>query len=369
MARRGTAGGKRVGVLMGGASGEHEVSMSSGNAVADALAGRGYDVTRVVVPAHRTRGADLLRLVEQADVDVAFLALHGRLGEDGCVQGALELAQVPYTGAGVLGSALAMDKVKSKELFLLHNVPTPPYYPVHVDADLGDVARIHRHFGFPVVVKPRGEGSSLALSLCHGHGELIRALGLVFEFDDHALVERYVEGMEVNVGILDGEVLGAIEVVPPAGSMYDYDAKYTPGQTEYFMPARLPPARYQNILNLAVRAAEAVEATGAVRVDLLVTPGENEYVLEVNTLPGLTPQSLLPKIAAAAGHTFADLCETMLAGARLHTPQRAGSLAYDGPDEIRRSTTRVAAATARPTTSSAALPVPTTTRRRRAKTA
>lgn len=329
--------GARVGVLMGGSSGEHEVSMSSGNAVADALASKGHDVTRVVLPSRRTSGADVLRMVEDAGMDVAFLALHGRLGEDGCVQGALELAQIPYTGAGVLGSALAMDKVKSKELFLLHNVPTPPYYQVHVDENLADIENIHRHFGFPVIVKPRGEGSSLALTKCDSLGELVRALGLVFEFDDYALVERFIEATEVNVGILGNRVLGAVEVVP-RGGIYDYDAKYTPGQTEYFMPARLPAARYQNVLNLAKRAAESVEATGAVRVDLLVTPGENEYVLEVNTIPGMTPTSLLPKIAAHAGYDFADLCDTILAGARLHTPQRAAD------DAVRTSTTRIAAA-------------------------
>jgi D-alanine-D-alanine ligase len=314
--------GARVGVVMGGPSGEHEVSLSSGNAVAEALSARGHDVVRVVLPARRMSGADLMALIDRARMDVAFLALHGRLVEDGCIQGLLELCGIPYTGAGVLASALAMDKVKSKELFLLHNVPTPPYYKVSASDDLADIESIHRHFGFPVIVKPRGEGSSLALSKCHNFVELVRALELVFEVDDWALVERYVAATEVNVGILGDRVLGAIEICPRKG-IYDYEAKYTPGASEYHMPARLTPARYQNVLNLARRAAEAVEATGAVRVDLLVTPGDNEYVLEVNTLPGMTPTSLLPKIAAASGYDFADLCEAILTSARLHTPQRA----------------------------------------------
>ena len=312
--------GTRVGVIMGGASGEHEVSLSTGSAVADALAERGHDVCRVVLPASR-RSLDLVSTIETAAIDVAFVALHGRLGEDGCVQGLLELANIPYTGAGVLGSALAMDKVKSKEMFLLHNVPTPPYYTVSVDDGIEDIESIHRHFGFPVIVKPRGEGSSLAVTLAHTLAELAQGLSLVFEYDDHALVERFVAGAEVNVAILNGRVLGAIEICPKNG-LYDYEAKYTPGGSEYHMPARLPAARYQNVLNIAQRAAESVSATGAVRVDLLVTPGENEYVLEVNTLPGMTPTSLLPKIAAAAGYGFGDLCEAILAGARLHTPQR-----------------------------------------------
>ncbi|MEZ4443602.1 MAG: D-alanine--D-alanine ligase [Polyangiaceae bacterium] len=312
----------RVGVVMGGWSGEHEVSLNSGNAMAQALAARGHDVVRVVIPSGRRMAPrDLLAMFERAQMDVAVLALHGRLGEDGCIQGLLELAAIPYTGASVLGSALAMDKVKSKEMFLLHNVPTPPYYVVRADEDLADVENIHRHFGFPVIVKPRGEGSSLAVTKAHNLTELAIGLKAVFAYDDYALVERFVEGIEVNVGILDGRVLGAIEIKPRNG-IYDYDAKYTPGGSEYFMPARLTPARYQNVLNQAQRAAEAVEASGAVRVDLLVTAGENEYVLEVNTLPGMTETSLLPKIAAAVGYDFGDLCEAILASARLHTPQR-----------------------------------------------
>jgi D-alanine-D-alanine ligase len=312
----------RIGVVMGGWSGEHEVSLSSGHAIALALAERGYDVVRVVIPAtRRISGSELLSMFERSGMDVAVLALHGRMGEDGCIQGLLELAGIPYTGTGVLGSALAMDKVKSKEMFLLHNIPTPPYYKVHVDEDLADVENIHRHFGFPVIVKPRGEGSSLALTKAHSLAELSAGLSEVFLYDDWAIVERYIDGMEVNVGILNGRALGAIEI-QPKGGIYDYEAKYSAGGSDYFMPARLPPARYQNILNQALRAAEALEVTGAVRVDMLVTAGENEYVLEVNTLPGMTETSLLPKIAAGAGYDFGDLCEQILDGARLHSPQR-----------------------------------------------
>ena len=311
---------------MGGWSGEHDVSLNTGDAVAEALGKRGHDVVRVVIPQssrnEASRGLDLLQAIHRARIDVAFLALHGRMGEDGCVQGLLEVAQLPYTGSSVLASALAMDKKKSKELFLLHNVPTPPYYSVTVDDDLSDIEAVHRHFGFPVVVKPRGEGSSIALSKVRSLPELARAFEKVFEVDDHAMVERFIEGSEVNVAMLDGKPLGAIEICPKNGGMYDYHAKYTPGASEYHMPARLTSARYQNVLNLAVRACEALEVTGAARVDLLVTPGENEYVLEVNTLPGMTQTSLLPKIARHAGWEFGDLCERILAGAKLHTPNR-----------------------------------------------
>lgn len=309
---------RRVGILSGGPSGEREVSLRSGDAVARALVSRGYEVVRISLS---TRAEESASLIRQADIDVAFLALHGRLGEDGCIQGLLELEGIPYTGSGVLASALAMDKLKAKELFRLHNVPTPPYYAITADEDLADLETLHGSFGFPAIVKPRGEGSSLGVRKVSGVAELSAAVTTAFDLDDTVLVERFVQGIEVNVGILDGRPLGAIEIVPKNG-LYDYEAKYTPGMTQYFMPARLSPTRYRGVLNLADRAARAIGCTGPCRVDLLVTPGENEYVLEVNTLPGMTETSLLPKIADAAGIDFATLCETILAGARLHAQKR-----------------------------------------------
>jgi D-alanine-D-alanine ligase len=281
---------------MGGTSGEREVSLRSGNAIARALEDKGYEVVRVDLNADD----DWASVVREARIDSAFLALHGRLGEDGCVQGLCEVLGIPYTGSGVLASALAMDKVKAKELFRQHNVPTPAYY---------------------VIVKPRGEGSSLGMTKVTRPSELHDAIVKSLQFDDVALVERYITAREVQVGVLDGRVLGAIEVAPKKG-IYDYESKYTPGMTEYFMPARLPPTRYLGVLNLAERAVRALGCTGACRVDLLVTEGENEYVLEVNTLPGMTPTSLLPKIAAAAGFDFEDLCEAILRSASLHAGPR-----------------------------------------------
>jgi len=305
---------RRVGVVMGGASAERDVSMSSGRAVAEALLEAGHDV----VPVLLGDGIDPLQALLDAQMDVAFLALHGRLGEDGCVQGMLEWLQIPYTGSSVLASALGMDKLKAKELFRLHNVPTPPYYTVARDSAAADLEEIHGSFGFPVVVKPRREGSSLGVSVAHNASELARAVDEALQYDDSVLVERHIAGREVHVGILGDRVLGAIEVAPHSG-MYDFAAKYTPGMTDYYMPARLGPARYRGVLNLAERAAQALDTEGAVRVDLIVTEGQNEYVLEVNTLPGMTPTSLLPKIAAAAGFDFTQLCESILSRARLHS--------------------------------------------------
>jgi D-alanine-D-alanine ligase len=305
---------ERIGVLMGGWSAEREVSLRTGEGVAAALESRGYDVVRMTWEGH---GPGLDERVRSARVDRVFLALHGRGGEDGCIQGLLELMGIPYTGSSVLGSALAMDKLKAKEMFRLHNVPTPPYY-VATRGDLADLEELHASFGFPVIVKPRGEGSSVGLAKAHDMGELVRAIDAALAHDTSALVERFVKATEVHVGLLNGRVLGAIEVAPKSG-LYDYHAKYTVGMTEYICPPRIPATRVQGVLNLAERAAGALGCTGACRVDLLVTEGENEFVLEVNTLPGMTPTSLLPKIALAAGIDYASLCEEILDGARLHS--------------------------------------------------
>ncbi|HEX3854815.1 MAG TPA: D-alanine--D-alanine ligase [Polyangiaceae bacterium] len=313
----------RVGVVMGGSSAEREISIRSGEAVVAALSGLGYDVSSVVLGS----GANALTELANADLDVAFLALHGRLGEDGCVQGVLELLGVPYTGSNVLSSALAMDKLKAKELFRLHNVPTPPYYVFGAGHSAADLEEVHGSFGFPVIVKPRREGSSLGVAKATNLSELAQAIECALGYDSSVLVERFIDAKEVAVGILDGRVLGAIEIAPRSG-LYDFHAKYTPGMTDYYMPARLPAARYRGVLNLAERAAQALDTSGAVRVDLLVTEGQNEYVLEVNTLPGMTETSLLPKIAAAAGFGFAELCEAILERAMLHTgsPSRPATI-------------------------------------------
>ncbi len=315
---------KRVGVLMGGLSAESDVSLRTGAGVAEALEERGHDVVRIVFGPD-TRGVD--ELLREAEIDVAFLALHGRGGEDGCIQGLLELLGIPYTGSSVLASALAMDKLKSKELFRLHNVPTAPYYVAKKES-LDDLAEVHGSFGFPVIAKPRGEGSSVGVSRADNLAELEAAVRGALVHDDLVLIERFVRGMEVHVGVLDGRAIGAIEVVPKSG-VYDYASKYTPGATEYICPPRIGSTRARGVMNLAERASRALGCTGACRVDLLVTEGENEYVLEVNTLPGMTKTSLLPKIAASAGVDYGSLCEAILNGAKLHshiprTPAREG---------------------------------------------
>jgi D-alanine-D-alanine ligase len=303
--------GKRVGVLMGGLSTERDVSIASGDAIAQALQSRGHDVVKVYVD------RDIDRVLRQTPIDVAFIALHGTYGEDGCIQGLLEVMGIPYTGSDVLASALAMDKLKAKELFRLHNVPTPPYYCVDAEA-LDRLEDIHGSFGFPAFVKPRRSGSSVGAGPARDPSELRRRCEEASRFDASLLVERLVVGREVAVAVLDGRALGAIEIVPKGG-FYDYKSKYRAGQSDYHFPARLLPTRYKGILTIAERASRCLGATGACRVDMLVTEGENEYVLEVNTLPGMTPTSLLPKIARGAGYEFEDLCEAILERARLGT--------------------------------------------------
>jgi D-alanine-D-alanine ligase len=301
---------QRVGILMGGMSAERDVSLRTGEGIYEALTERGYQCTKIFVD------GDIDQVLRRTPIDVAFLALHGTYGEDGCVQGLLEILGIPYTGSSVMASALAMDKLKAKQLFRLYNVPTPPYYTVS-EGQLDDLEEVHGSFGFPAFVKPRCQGSSVGAGRADSMAELKARCLEALKFDEFALVERFVAGKEINVALLDGKALGAIEIVPK-GAFYDYQSKYQPGQSEYHLPARLSPTRYKGVLNLAERAVQALDVRGAVRVDLLVTEGENEYVLEVNTLPGMTRTSLLPKIAEGAGYSFGDLCEAILNRARLY---------------------------------------------------
>lgn len=308
---------RRIGVLMGGLSSEKAISIATGEAVLAALLERGYDAQPLFVD----RDIDLA--LRQSQIDVAFIALHGRYGEDGCIQGMLETLGIPYTGSDVLASALAMNKVKAKEIFRLHNLPTPPYYvmerPAHTDE--AEILAYHGDFGYPVVVKPVSEGSSVGVEIAADPDSFVAACERAFCFDREVLVERYISGMEVSVAVLGDRAVGAVEIAPSTG-FYDYGAKYTSGATDYHIPPRLSPERYRGVLTQALRAHRALGCSGATRVDLIVSETGNEYILEVNTVPGLTPTSLLPKIACAAGLEFDDLIEAMLHGAELSGVRR-----------------------------------------------
>jgi D-alanine-D-alanine ligase len=299
---------KKIGVLYGGLSAEREVSLKSGAAVYQALLAQGYNAVAIDV------GRDLAEVLKREGVEAAFIALHGRYGEDGCVQGLLELMQIPYTGSGVLASALAMHKLYSKQAFAACGILTAPFrcYRRGETVMLNDLP-----FALPLVVKPVQEGSSVGISIVREETRLTEALELAFHHDDEILVEQYIKGQEVQIGILDDRPIGAIEIIPK-NEFYDFEAKYTDGMAEHVFPARLDPVLYEKAQQVGLAAHRALGCKGYSRVDLLVTPAGDCYVLEVNTLPGMTALSLLPEIAAkGAGLQFEALVSRIIESAAL----------------------------------------------------
>ena len=295
---------KKIGVLMGGLSAEREVSLKSGAAVLAALQAQGYRAVGI------DAGRDLSERLSAEGVEVAFIALHGRFGEDGSVQGLLELMGIPYTGSGVLASALAMNKVYSKLVFRAAGLTIAPYQVLRAGEKLA------LSFALPVVVKPSQEGSSVGVSIVKESASMDAALAEAFSYDSEILVERFIDGREVQVGILDGQALGAIEIVPK-GEFYDFEAKYTPGMADHILPARLPAAIYADVLRAGELAHATLGCQSYSRVDFLVTGAGECYILEVNTLPGMTDLSLFPEIARGAGIEFPQLIERILLAASL----------------------------------------------------
>jgi len=301
--------GRKVAVLYGGRSAERDVSLRTGAGCAEALRQKGYDTVLVDVD------LEVAARLREMGTGVAFIALHGRYGEDGTIQGLLESMGIPYTGSGVLASALGMDKAFSKLLFRDHGIPTAEdrVFPHHA---IGSIRVDDLPFGLPAVVKPGAEGSSVGVHIVREAGQLAAALADAASFHGQVIVERYLRGMEVDVAVLDGRALGAIEIVP-SREFYDYTAKYTPGMTQYFYPARLAPEVTGRVCEAAERAHTALGCEGVTRVDFIVTADGTPNILEVNTMPGMTATSLVPKIAAGIGLSFADLCERLLEGASL----------------------------------------------------
>jgi D-alanine-D-alanine ligase len=299
---------RKIGVLMGGLSAEREVSMKSGAAVQRALLTRGYNA--VAIDMDRNLALSLAR--EQ--VDIVFNCLHGRYGEDGAVQGTLEVMGIPYTGSGVLPSALAMNKIFSKQLFQSNGLMAAPYLALQRGGKLESATL---EFPLPVVVKPSQEGSSVGVSIVRSDAELSAAMELAFCHDNDILVEQFIAGREIQVGILEDQAIGAIEIVPK-NEFYDFEAKYTDGMAEHIMPAPLSPDIYRKVNEAGEKAHRALGCRGYSRVDFLVTGEGDCYILEVNTLPGMTALSLLPEIAAAAGIGFEELVERILATAAVN---------------------------------------------------
>ncbi len=292
-----------MGVLLGGTSSEREVSLKSGRAVAEALKRRGYRVVEID-PASG--------LWEQLEgVDVACVVLHGKPGEDGVIQGVLEFKGIPYTGPRVLGAALGMNKLVAKKVASFHGVRTPKFRVVRRSGEVlpGEDALEEDHF--PVVVKPVDEGSTIGVSVAHGPDELEEALERAFEYSDEVLVEEYIPGRELTVGVLGDTPLPVIEIRPKKG-FYDYESKYTKGMTEYLVPAPIPPEVEELAKRWALVMHRALYQRGVSRSDFRLSDDGSLYFLEVNSIPGLTETSLLPKAAGCAGISFDELAERLL---------------------------------------------------------
>jgi D-alanine-D-alanine ligase len=293
-----------IGVVMGGVSAEREVSIKSGKAVAEALRSLGYSVREVEVDAGV---ADQLR---ESRIDVAFLTLHGGWGEDGRVQALCEMLRINYTGSGVLASGLAMNKPQAKAIFVQNKIPTPAYCPALSRSFVFD----QMNFRVPLVVKPSAEGSTVGVTIVKSEDEFDEALNLARRYDDTPMAEEYIPGREITAGVLAGQPLGVVEIVPRQG-FYDYDHKYTKGAAEYIAPAELTQEMTERVRALAAAAYGALGCRGASRVDFRLDEERGPFVLEVNTIPGMTPLSLLPMSADVMGINFSELCERMLKSA------------------------------------------------------
>jgi len=296
----------KVAVLLGGKSAEREVSLNSGAMVLAALRSRGVD-------AHPFDPAALgLEALIDARFDRVFIVLHGRFGEDGTLQGALEWLGIPYTGSGVLASALAMDKLRTKLLWQASGLPTPPYEILRADVDLSAVAA---RLGLPIMVNPVCEGSSLGMSKVRAASALDEAFALAVNYDHVVMAEKFIEGTELTVAILGDEALPIIKLETPR-DFYDYQAKYVSDDTRYIIPCGLPQARERELQALCIEAFRVLDCSGWGRVDLMLDAEGAPYLLEVNTAPGMTDHSLVPMAARAAGMAYADLCLRILEAAR-----------------------------------------------------
>ena len=290
---------------MGGLSPEREVSLTSGKAIFDAIQSKGLNAEMIDVD--HNIGATLA----ERKIDLACIALHGTWGEDGTIQGVLEYLEIPYTGSGVLGSAIAYNKVVSKEIFMERGIPTAPYQVITAE----DRGQVKRTLDLPVVVKPADQGSSIGVSIVLTESQWETALDEAFEVSEEILIEQFIEGKLLAVGMNGPLPMPIVEIVPKSG-FYDYEAKYTEGKTDYVCPAQLSSKEAQRCRDASVRVFKALKGRGFPRVDLILAQG-TPYALEMNTVPGMTPTSLLPMAARQAGLEFDDLVIEILKRARL----------------------------------------------------
>ena len=344
----------KITVLLGGVSAERDVSLSSGLRIAAALREKGHEVVcldpaegvltretehRLLASgvgsappslealaglASRSLSPTLGTMPEVTGADVVFLALHGGQGEDGTVQAVLDMAGVTYTGSGHLASALAMDKHLTKVVLRAAGVATANWIMAPVNVAELDAEEVGRHLDWPVVVKPSKQGSTVGLSIVRAPGELHAAVTEAFRFDDEVMIERFVPGQELTVGILGDQVLPTIEI-QPVKELYDYECKYTPGMAKEFV-AELPVDIQGKLADQAKKAFAALKLGGYARIDFRLDPEGQPWCLEANTLPGMTPTSLIPQAAAAAGVLFPDLCERIV---QLALARRAAGAGLD----------------------------------------
>ncbi|MBI5238220.1 MAG: D-alanine--D-alanine ligase [Deltaproteobacteria bacterium] len=295
--------GKRIAVLMGGMSAEREISLRSGRAVYDALLKKGYKAVRL------DAGKDLAQRLWREKPGAAFIALHGRLGEDGCVQGMLEVMGIPYTGSGVLASSIAMDKAAAKKIFACDRVPTPGF---ELLSSAEGTARLKP----PFVVKPSTQGSAIGVSIVRRKKDFPAAITQALSLSKAALIEEFIDGRELTVAVLNNRPLPIIEI-RPKDAFYSYSAKYTKGRAELIVPANIGKRAEKKVAEVALSAYNAIGCRGGARVDVMLDSRSRPYVLEVNTIPGMTELSLFPKAASAAGMDYPALVEEMLSDAAI----------------------------------------------------
>ncbi len=310
---------KYIVVLMGGISPEREISLQSGKAVANALTKTNSNVIKIIV------NDDMVNELDNYKIDIAFIALHGYFGEDGGIQEILESKGIFYTGSGISASRLAMNKVESKDVFRKNNIPTPDYFKASTEQSMSEITINIKNLKLPVITKPVSNGSSIGISIIKEYTGIIDAIEHTGRYSKDILIEECIEGRELAVSILDDKALPVIEIKTPT-VFYDYDAKYKSNNTQYIIlessdetsERALSHAVYERVQELAVRAHNSLDCRNFSRVDMILSKDDEIYVLEVNTIPGFTERSLLPKAAAAANISFVELCNTIVNIAYTH---------------------------------------------------
>ncbi len=323
----------RVALILGGTSPEREVSKSSSKSIYKALKSLGYQI-RLVDQAYGKNqpmneddffaekdysvlsNRNYVEAINSSlfdEVDIAFLGLHGKWGEDGTIQSLLELRGIKYTGSSVISSAMSMDKIMSKILFQHYGISTPKWIAIEKrNLDTEKIKKeIKEKFGYPCVIKPNDQGSTVGLTICQTEDEVSEAVKLAFQFSGKVLIEEYISGHEVTVGIIDNKALPVLEIKPKHG-IYDYECKYTHGMSEYEVPANLPENVKAELQSQSLKAFQALECSSYGRIDFRVSNDFKTYCLEVNSLPGMTSTSLVPKMAMAVGITFEELIDKII---------------------------------------------------------